>query len=178
MLQQCASIATQLGTAARVPKSKGQHQEITEVPTLIRQSQTHQPNGTMEIVRSLADRFARGRFAQANLSHPNSAPLRDANLMLLFSLDGTPMPFGFFQAANGISSLFAKTQKIRVKLIPQHYARLLVERSPKFQRQRSVTGPPDIFPKLFLIRREDANSTPPARNADIPLLGIRGGLDR
>src|SRR2546430_17342515 len=98
--------------------------------------------------------------------------------MLLFSLQETPASLGFFQAANGISSFFSKTQKIRVKFIPQHYARSLVESFPKFQRQRSVTGPPDIFPKLFLIRREDTISTPPARNADLPLLGIRDGLHR
>src|SRR2546429_5938379 len=97
--------------------------------------------------------------------------------MLLFSLNETSMPFGFFQTANGIGSLFAKTQKIRVKLIPQHSAGLLVESFSKFHRQRSVTGASDIFPKLFLIRCEDADAAPPAGDRHIPLLGVGRSLD-
>jgi len=59
---------------------------------------------------------------------------RITNPMLLFSLHETPMPPGFFQTANGVGSLFAKTQKIRVKLVPQSSAGLLVESVAKFHR--------------------------------------------
>ena len=43
--------------------------------------------------------------------------------------------------------------------------------------QRPVTGPRDVFAQLLFIRREDADTTSPARDGHIPLLRVRGGLD-
>ena len=48
----------------------------------------------------------------------------------------------------------------------------------KFHRQWPMTGTGDILTKLLLVRRENADAAPPARNCYIPLLRIRRRLDR
>ena len=41
--------------------------------------------------------------------------------------------------------------------------------------ERPMTGGEDVFAKLFLVGREDADAFATSRNGDVPLLGIRGG---
>ena len=58
--------------------------------------------------------------------------------------------------------------------------RIVIERTQaagKFQRQRPVAGTRQILAQLLLVRRENADTAPPARNRDIPLLRVRRGLD-
>lgn len=47
----------------------------------------------------------------------------------------------------------------------------------KFQCQRPVAGTRQILTQLLLVRRENADAAPPARNGDIPLLRVGCGLD-
>ncbi len=47
----------------------------------------------------------------------------------------------------------------------------------KFQCQWPVAGTRQILVQLLLIRGENADAAPPARNGNMPLLRIRCGLD-
>jgi len=48
----------------------------------------------------------------------------------------------------------------------------------EFHRQWPMPRAGHIFTKLLLVRRENADAAPPARNGHIPLLSVRCGLDR
>jgi hypothetical protein len=82
--------------------------------------------------------------------------------MLLFLLYIAPTLFRLFQTANGVGSLFAKSEKIRIKLVPQRHAGLFVESFSKFKRQRAMTGASDILAKLVLVWRENTDAAAPA----------------
>ena len=47
----------------------------------------------------------------------------------------------------------------------------------EFERQWPVAGARHVLPELFLVRREDADAAPTARDGHIPLLRTRGRLD-
>jgi hypothetical protein len=79
---------------------------------------------------------------------------------------------GLFQPAKCVGGVLAKAQEIAVKLIPKEDTLLLAKVVGKFQRQRTMTGTGHVFPKLLLVRRENANAAPAARDGHIPLLGI------
>lgn len=88
------------------------------------------------------------------------------------------MPPGLFQSAERIGGMLAKPQEAALKPVPK---RITIERaqpaSGKFERQRPVAGARQVLTQLLLVRRKNANAAPPARNGDIPLLGVGSGLD-
>jgi hypothetical protein len=94
--------------------------------------------------------------------------------MLLSWLRMTP---GLFQPAKRIGGALAEPQEAAMQSVPKWIAIEWAQATGKFQRQRSVTGTRQIFPQLLLIRRENADAASPARNGDIPLLGVGCGLD-
>ena len=61
--------------------------------------------------------------------------------------------------------------------VPKPVAVARAQATGKFQRERPVTGTNEIFAQLNFIRRENADAAPPARNGDIPLLGVGSRLD-
>jgi hypothetical protein len=71
----------------------------------------------------------------------------------------------------------AKPKQVAMQMIPQHVATTRHEISRQFQCQWPVTGTGHVFAELLLVRCEDADATPPARDGHIPLLRIRRRLD-
>ena len=61
--------------------------------------------------------------------------------------------------------------------VPKLVAVARAQAAGKFQRERPVTGANEIFAQLNFVRRENADAAPPARNGDIPLLGVGSRLD-
>ena len=78
-----------------------------------------------------------------------------------------------FQTANVVGGSTTETKKITMQPIPKQMASARNKTVRKFQRQRPVTGAGDILAKLLLVRRENADAAPSARNGHIPLLRIR-----
>jgi hypothetical protein len=92
----------------------------------------------------------------------HSVSLRVANLMLLLLGEMAVPALRFFQTANGVSGFLAKSEKIRVQLVPQHHSGLLMEILTEIHRQRPVAGAHDIFTQLLLVRCENADAASPA----------------
>src|ERR1035441_7566687 len=61
--------------------------------------------------------------------------------------------------------------------VPKPVAVARAQATGKFKRKRPVTGAHEVFTQLNFIRRENADAAPPARNGDIPLLGVGSRLD-
>src|SRR5258706_2948942 len=84
---------------------------------------------------------------------------------------------GLFQAEKYIGAPPAKTKKRAMQPVPKPVAISRAKASRQFQRQWPVTRPNKVFPQLNLVRRENADAAPTARNGDIPLLRIGCGLN-
>src|SRR2546425_5831502 len=82
------------------------------------------------------------------------------------------------QTTKCLGGTLSKTEKTSVQPIPKADATARNETGREFQGQRSVTGARDILAELLLVRCENADTAPAARDADIPLLRVRGGLNR
>src|ERR1039457_6640871 len=80
------------------------------------------------------------------------------------------------ESAKSVSGALPESKHITVQPVPKTAPTARDESGRKFQRQRPVTGTGHIFTELLLVRRENADATPPARNSDIPLLRVRCGL--
>ena len=64
-----------------------------------------------------------------------------------------------------------------MKPVPKRIVIGRAQATGKFQCQRPVAGTRQILTQLLLVRRENADAAPPARNGDIPLLRVGCGLD-
>lgn len=64
-----------------------------------------------------------------------------------------------------------------MQMIPKQIAVARAQATCKFQCERPVAGTDEVFAQLNFIRRENSDAAPPARNGDIPLLGIGSRLD-
>ena len=84
---------------------------------------------------------------------------------------------GLFQSAKRVGGALAESQKTAMQPVPKRIAIERAQATGKFQRQRPVAGTRQILAQLLLVRRENADATPPARNGDIPLLRVGCGLD-
>ena len=82
-----------------------------------------------------------------------------------------------FEAAQIVRHTATETQQIAMKPIPKTNAATRRETGGEFQRQRAMTGARYIFTKLLLVRRENADASPTARDGHIPLLRISRCLD-
>jgi len=76
-----------------------------------------------------------------------------------------------------VGGALSKSEKTTVQPIPKAHATARNETGREFQGQRSVTGANHVLPQLSLVRREDANAAPAARDRHVPLLCVRRGLD-
>jgi hypothetical protein len=78
--------------------------------------------------------------------------------MFVFGLMATSQ----FQTTNVVCGSTTETKKITVQPIPKQKASARNRTSRKVHRQWPMTGAADIFAKLFLVRRENADAAPPA----------------
>ncbi len=83
-------------------------------------------------------------------------------LVLIFLFWLMVVMTSLFQTADVVGGSTAETQKIAVQSFPQQRAATRNPAMRKFHRQRSVTSAADVFKKLFLVRRENADAPPPA----------------
>lgn len=72
------------------------------------------------------------------------------------------MPPSQFQTTNVVSGSTTETKKITMQAIPKQKASARNKARGKFHRQWPMTGARDILAKLLLVRREDADTAPPA----------------
>ena len=86
-------------------------------------------------------------------------------------------PTSHFQTDKVVGGSTTETKKIAVQPIPKTNASAWNKTRRKFHCQWPMAGAGDILAKLLLVRREDADAAPPARNGHIPLLRVRRGLD-
>ena len=71
----------------------------------------------------------------------------------------------------------AKSKQVAMQVSPKHVAMAGHEITRQFQCQWPVTGTGHVFAELLLVRRENADAAPPARDGHIPLLRIRRCFD-
>jgi hypothetical protein len=83
-----------------------------------------------------------------------------------------------FQTTHVVCGSTTETKKIAVQPIPKQKASARNKARREFHCQWPMAGASDILAKLPLVRREDADAAPPARNRHIPLLCVRRRLDR
>ena len=77
-----------------------------------------------------------------------------------------------FQPAKGVGGALSKSEEIAVQTIPKAKAAPRDKTSREFHRQRAMPGASDVLAQLLLVRREDADAAPSARNGHIPLLRV------
>ena len=82
-----------------------------------------------------------------------------------------------FEAAEVVSRAATKSQQIAMQPIPKANAATSGKAGDEFQCQRAMTGARHVLTKLLLVRCEDADAAPTARDGHIPLLRICRGLD-
>ena len=99
-------------------------------------------------------------------------------LMFLYGLMLWLMLLSQMETENSFGGSTTEANKITVQPIPKPMLSARDRTGRKFHRQWTMTGAGDIFTKLLLIRRENAEATPPPRDGHIPLLRIRCQLDR
>jgi hypothetical protein len=98
--------------------------------------------------------------------------------MFLYGLMLWLMLLSQMETENSFGGSTTEANKITVQPIPKKMLSARDRIGRKFHRQWPMTGAGDIFTKLLLVRRENANAAPPARNGHIPLLRVRRRLDR
>src|SRR6185503_2513799 len=74
------------------------------------------------------------------------------------------------EPAEMVRSPATEAQHVAMEAIPKANATPRRETASQFKRQRPVTGASHVLAQLLLVRREDANATPPTRNRHVPLL--------
>src|SRR5208282_194396 len=99
-------------------------------------------------------------------------------LMFLYALMFWLMLLSRMETENSFGGSTTEANKITVQPIPKPMLSALDKTGRKFHRQWPMTGAGDILTKLLLVRCEDADATPPARNGHIPLQRVRRLLDR
>ena len=67
-----------------------------------------------------------------------------------------------FQAAKGVGSPLAETEKITMKPVPKPVGMAWTNTVRQFQRQRPVAGTNQVLTQLNFIRRENADAAPTA----------------
>jgi len=97
--------------------------------------------------------------------------------MFLYALMFWLMLLSRMETENSFGGSTTEANKITVQPIPKPMLSALDKTGRKFHRQWPMTGAGDIFTKLLLVRRENTNAAPSARNGHIPLLRIRRRLD-
>ena len=81
------------------------------------------------------------------------------------------------ETENSFGGSTTEANKITVQPIPKPMLSARDKTGRKFHRQWPMTGARDILTKLLLVRRENADAAPSARNGDIPLLRVRCRLN-
>src|SRR5208282_2684866 len=99
-------------------------------------------------------------------------------LMFLYGLMFRLMLLSQMETENSFGGSTTEANKITLQPVPKQMPSARDKTGRKFHRQRPMTGAGDILTKLLLVRRENVNTAPPARNGHIPLLSVRCGLDR
>ena len=99
-------------------------------------------------------------------------------LMFLYGLMFWLMLLSQMETENSFGGSTTEANKITVQTIPKPMLSARDRAGRKFHRQWPMTGAGDVLTKLLLVRRENANAAPPARNGHIPLLRVRRRLDR
>ena len=99
-------------------------------------------------------------------------------LMFLYGLMFWLMLLSRVETENSFGGSTTEANKIIVQPIPKQMLSARDRTGREFHRQWPMTGAGDILTKLLLVRRENANAAPPARNGHIPLLRVRCRLDR
>ena len=85
-------------------------------------------------------------------------------LMLLYGLMFWLMLLSRMETEYSFGGSTTEANKITVQPIPKPMLSAQGKTGRKFHRQWPMTGTGDILTKLLLVRRENANAAPPARN--------------
>lgn len=82
------------------------------------------------------------------------------------------------EAAEAVRCATTEAQHVTMQTIPKANATTGRETASEFKRQWPVAGARDVLAELLLVRREDADAAPSARDGHVPLLRVRRCLDR
>ena len=82
-----------------------------------------------------------------------------------------------FDSDKAIGGGLAEAEQVTAEAMPDVAAAGAGETGGQIEGQGSVAGADEVLAELVLVRGEDADSTAAAGDADVPLLGICGGLD-
>jgi hypothetical protein len=118
-----------------------------------------------------------GEISMRNPRACGSLAQHSGNFVLMFLCGLMVMPPSQFQTTNVFGGSTTEAKKITVQPIPKQQASARNKARREFHCQWPMTGAGDILAKLLLVRREDADATPSARNRHIPLLRVRRRLD-
>ena len=94
----------------------------------------------------------------------------DGWLMIVSAVKG-------FDSDEVVGGGLAETEEVATEAMPDVATTGAEETAGEIEGQGAVTRPDEVFAELVPVRGEDADSTAAAGDADVPLLGIRGGLD-
>src|ERR1022692_1085405 len=119
-----------------------------------------------------------GETSMRNASAFGSLAEHSGVLVLILVFGLMVMITSQFQTAHVFGGSTTETQEIAVQSFPKQSASGRNPAIGKFHRQWPMTRAAYVFAKLLLVRRENADAPPSARDADIPLLRARRGLDR
>ena len=109
----------------------------------------------------------RNPFASGSLAQHSGV------FVLMFLCVLMVMPTSHFQTTNVVGGSTTETKKITVQPIPKQKASARNKARREFHCQWPMARASEILAKLLLVRREDADAAPSARNGHIPLLRVR-----